>query len=168
MQIFQMRCTVRKRPEASSPVGSSPRRPLISPWGFGFPRAFLTSIAVLIVLGLVFGACGGNGIPDDVEWEVVDSSGRFSYQGDDGIFHHDGMGLRVQVSREVDESVLAAIGEEVRKTHVPEDAPSVVWFFLPGMDPYGYAWGRVETGRSDREDLVDISEEDYKLINPPQ
>ena len=122
----------------------------------------ITVLVFMSVLGVASVAgCGGSGIPDDVEWDVVDSSDKFTVLGMGNV----GVGLRVRISREVSEDTLTAIANEARKKHVSKDAPNVVWFFLPGMDLYSYAWGRVETDHPHREDSVSIDEE-IRFKNP--
>ncbi len=60
----------------------------------------ITVLVFMSVLGVASVAgCGGSGIPDDVEWDVVDSSDRFTVLGMGNV----GVGLRVRISREVSE-----------------------------------------------------------------
>ena len=121
-------------------------------------RVVLLFIA-LITLGLV-AACGGGGIPDDVEWTVIGGM-----EGGKEPNNLGGGNYRVRLNKPVSEDVLRAIGHDVRERHInicsyrdeqcqwyPELSNVGVWFYLPGMNTKLEAWGRAHF-MPDKEDI---------------
>ena len=110
------------------------------------PKILALTTLVLVSL-VVLAACGGGGIPDDVEWTVVGTMEPAPFGGGN---------YRVRLNKPVSEDVLRAIGKEVKKQHGDKylftDSPTGryrsnhatvrTWFYLPGMDTDNAAWGQ--------------------------
>ena len=140
----------------------------------------LAMVVVLIMGAGAAGACGGSGIPDDVEWTVVG--------GWVGGMEPDGPGggnYRVRLNKPAPEEVLRAIGKDVKRRHInvcrdinrpqcerwyPELSTVGVWFYLPGMDiEVDMAWGRAFF-LPDKEEIEIIgltAEEENQLLAEP-
>ena len=111
-------------------------------------KAILAMATAALVLALGMAACGGSGIPDGVEWEVI--GGMVEGREPDNI---GGGNYRVRLNKSVSEEVLRVIGNDVRSRHINicryrvsdcqwyADLSTVgVWFYLPGMDITDVAW----------------------------
>lgn len=104
-------------------------------------------------------------VPQDVTWRIVDSSERFMYVRSDGPVANDGITLRIEISREIDEQALAAVAASIRKEYVPTDRPSHLLFYQPNTRQDRAAWAYVTTGRPDQDDRLWISDH-WRLTNP--
>ena len=108
-------------------------------------------IVALCLLMLSVAVCGGSGIPDDVEWDVVGG-----WVGGMEPNNLGGGNYRVRLNKPVTEEVLRAIGQEVKRRHInvcrdasrpqcerwyPQISNVGVWFYLPGMNTEDVAWG---------------------------
>ena len=108
----------------------------------------LATLMFVGVLGAVaFAGCGGSGIPDDVEWTIVGAMEPAPFGGGN---------YRVRLNKPVTEDVLRAIGKEVKHQHIEKSsfaetptgryrsnhATVRTWFYLPGMNTTGIAWGQ--------------------------
>ena len=138
---------------------------------------FVLLFVALITLGLVV-ACGGGGIPDDVEWTVIGGM-----EGGKEPNNLGGGNYRVRLNKPVSEDVLRAIGHDVRERHInicryrdeqcqwyPELSNVGVGFYLPGMDTtIDLAWGRAffVPDKEEIEILGLTADEERQLLEEP-